>query len=431
MTTPSTTRGLLVRKLSEVEAQPVEWLWENWIPLGAVTVVAGRPGTGKTWFTIELSAQVSQGGVLPDGQAAPQGDVLVIQIEDSAEHTLKPRLMAAGADQEHIVIVDGVVGAKTEQHRRHFNLADIAALRDCLRSMPNCKMIVIDPLNAFVGARTDIYRDNEVRDLLGPLSELARELKLAMLLVTHHKKGVSDDADSLAMGSTGVVGLARSVIHVMEDPSDPHRRLVVPGKNNLARQQAGFAFRISEGDNPRIVWDEQRIDKNANQVARERGGVDHQRGRKPRQREEAMKWLRQRLRSGPALATTLTDEAKALGISSSTLDRAKAKLAVQSVRQAVDGPWFWSLRGSENNEDVEMAQDNLTIWSHSEALGENAVETPPASAPECDTPPKDIRYQNPMNREVSRHPNEPVLATIPRPTSSHVNGHSHLETERE
>jgi hypothetical protein len=199
----------------------------------------------------------------------------------------------------------------------------------------------------------DAHRDNEVRGVLAPLNVIAERLNIAMVVVAHHNKGNAIRADDLIMGSRAFTGLARSVFHLMRDPQDEERRLLLPGKMNIARQPSGIGFRI-EGEPPRLVWDTQPVTLRADSVlaatiSKQGGGA----------LDEAKEWLRDMLSAEPQPAAIVKEQAERDGIKSRTLDRAKADLGVEAVREgyASEGRWLWHLPHSAPT-DPKSAKPN-------------------------------------------------------------------------
>jgi hypothetical protein len=213
-----------------------------------------------------------------------------------------------------------------------------------------------------MGGETDAHRDNEVRAVLAPLAELAARRGVAVVVVCHTRKGgVSTHADDAVLGSVGFVGLARSVLHVLVDPEDTSksRKLLLPGKSNLAPPVAGFAFRV-EGRPPRVEW-EGPVGKSADDVlsAMAKPGPDAAALR------EAMDWLRLALANGPRQSTDLQEEAKnGEGITPGTLRRAQKAARVIAYRPKNPGPWLEAAgRRAGQRAGFSLNTENLSIWS--------------------------------------------------------------------
>ncbi|MCL5280566.1 MAG: AAA family ATPase [Planctomycetes bacterium] len=333
----------ILRCLAQVAPSPVRWLWPGRVPLGRLTLLVGRPGAGKSFLTADLAARVSTGRPWPDGTACAAGAVLLICAEDDPADTLRPRLAAHGAALQRVHVLSRVrrSGADGRPCETAFTLADIGSLEESLRACPDCRLVIVDPIGSFLGRGTDAYRENHVRALLEPVARLAEAYGPAVLVTAHQRKSAaSRHADDLALGSRAFTGVARAVWHLIRDPQDPQRRLLLPGKNNLAAQGSGLAFRI-HGVPPALRWETAAVDLTANEaLVAERPG--HSGGDSPARRA-AMDWLRQLLATGVEAVAEVRREAVNAGFSWRTVQRAKDELALRSVRPEPSGPWLWKL----------------------------------------------------------------------------------------
>ena len=224
---------------ADYPAEGVEWLWPGRIPIGKVTLLVGDPGNGKSLVALDVAARVSRGAPWPDLPPSPlplppspPGSVLILSIEDDLRDTIRPRLDAAGADPRRIYILPSIVDL------RH----DIEQLRMALSTAPDCRLIIIDSINAYVGPG-DSHFHTIVRRVFRPLAELAAEKQLAVLAVSHLRKS-EGAAIQRAAGSMGFVAAARAVWTVCRDRSQAGRYLLLPLKNNFVAETSGLAFRI-------------------------------------------------------------------------------------------------------------------------------------------------------------------------------------------
>jgi len=332
------------QSLAEIQPTNIEWLWPDRIPLGRITLLVGKPGCGKSFLCADFAARVSTGTPWPDGSACPRGAVLMMTLEDDPSDTIRPRLDAMHADVANIRHLTGVTYREADGRRaqRTITLADLKAMEQAFQRLENCRLLIVDPIGDFLGPRTDAHRDNEVRGILSPLSEVARRYKVAVLVVMHRRKALGGDADDAALGSRAFTGIARAVWHVLRDREDRNRRLFLPGKQNLAEDRGGLAFRIS-GEPPRAIWDREPVAMTADEgLAKE--GIGKTRGRKPLVLEETKAFLRTLLAEGPRPAKeVLAKWQEATGEGRRTLDRAKKALGVTVFRPKIPGPWYWSL----------------------------------------------------------------------------------------
>jgi hypothetical protein len=271
--------------------------------------------------------------------------VLILASEDNLADTIRPRLDAAGADTSRVIALQGrrITGKTGGDDVQCITLADIDVIEAALRQMLDCKLIIVDPVGSYLGARADTNRDNEVRAILAPLAALAARREVAVVVVCHSRKsGSQSHADDMILGSVGFTGIARSVLHVMADrqDADQRRKFLLPGKSNLAAPSLGRSFSI-ECEPPRILWGET-VAESADEVA----GASSRPGPKGEQTHEAIEWLRTALANGPRPSKELFDEAAKAGISRRTLQRAQKEAGIQAYREKVPGPWFWRLPDS-------------------------------------------------------------------------------------
>jgi putative DNA primase/helicase len=344
--------GPVLIDMADIKRVPITWLWPNRIPAGRVTLLAGIPGCGKSFFTTDLSARITTGAPWPDRSGnAPLGSVLMIVAEDNPADTIGPRLDAAGADTSHgkvklltmIRRTDSETGKQLEQC---FTLADVRELETAIRSMPEIKLVIIDPIGSYLGARVDSHRDNEVRSALQPVVALAEKYNVAVLIIAHVRKALTSMADDGVLGSRAFTGLARQVWHLTRDKADRERRLLLPGKTNVTAQPDGLAFTIA-GEPVRIVWELDPVKLHADDVLSD----NQQPGPEPEARRAAEEWLVQILASGRVPSGDLTSPrpgtirgmAKEADMKWATIRRAADHLGVRRERDPWLKVWVWRL----------------------------------------------------------------------------------------
>jgi putative DNA primase/helicase len=360
--------SLTTRRLSDIEARPVRWLWPGRIARGKLTIIAGDPGLGKSQITASIAAVVTAGGLWPvDREQCKLGDVLFLGAEDDPADTLRPRLEAAGADLNRVHFVDGVtVGYAGDGScaNRTFSLqADIQALGSKLTELKDVAAVVIDPISAYLGA-TDSHKNAEVRGLLAPLSELAARHDTAIIGISHLTKAERTQALMRVSGSLAFVAAARAAYLVTADPQDKTRRFFLPMKNNLGPDVTGLSFRIegatvSSPAGPlatsRVSWESEPVSMTAGEamqsesVSRTTSALD-----------EAIDWLRKTLADGPVAAPEVFDRAKGEGIAEKTLRRASRALRVVKEKEGMSEGWVWSLppkmaKSSEDAQESDVA----------------------------------------------------------------------------
>ena len=329
-------RAAIVRRLADVEREEVTWLWEARIPRGKITVVDGDPEVGKSFLSLAIATAVTLGTALPEGQAGRPGGVLILTAEDGLGDTVRPRAEELGADLTKLFCLTAIV--TSDGKTKHFSLAeDLEALEDYLRTCP-ISLIIIDPINAYLGASIDTNRDAALRSVLTPLAELAERFVVAVLVIRHLTKGTREKAIYRGQGSIAYVAAARSVLLLGKNPQDESERVVVCIKNNLAAHPSAVSFELKEGE---FHW-KGLSTLTADDILRPESGE------RVSAVDEASTFLREALAEGSRPGKEVEKEAKLQGISGPALQRARRNLAVVSKRigeagKQGGGAWLWSL----------------------------------------------------------------------------------------
>jgi hypothetical protein len=242
-------------RLADVAPARLAWLWPGRVALGKLTLVEGDPGLGKSLLALDLAARVTRGLPMPDGSAGlggPAGVVLLLAEDDLAD-TVRPRLDAAGADPARVVAL-ATAGDPVDPERPPTTL-DVGALRHAIRAV-DARLVVVDPLAAFLPARTDAHTDADVRRALAPLARLAAEERVAVLAIRHLNKNPHAPALYRGGGSIAFLAAARSALLVARHPDAAAQRVVAVLKSNLAEPAEALAFSIVAHDAPapRLAW---------------------------------------------------------------------------------------------------------------------------------------------------------------------------------
>lgn len=337
-TTESITDGLTIIDLADVEEQEVEWLWASRLARGKLSLFLGDPESGKSFVSLNLAARISRGKSLPHSDETTQvGDVLLLSSEDGVADTIKPRFMAQGGDPEHIHVIQGRADGSL------FSLdSDIPLLEKALAKYPDTRLIIIDPLNAYLGGKVDSHRDADVRRILSPLTDFADRTGIAVVGITHMGKDKNRAAIHRALGSIGFIAAARAAWVFVRDREDTDRVLFLQVKNNLAKDPGGLAFRIVDGV---VQWENELVDTTANDALSSTAMP----------RKQAKEWLEEVLSDGPMKSKDIYELADKKGISARTLKRAKNELGV-TARKAVSH-WEWELPESGGEETSNEAKD--------------------------------------------------------------------------
>lgn len=342
--------GARIVRASDVTPESVAWLWPGKFALGKVSMIAGSPGLGKSQVSCSVAAIVSRGNRWPvDRTSASPGTIVFLSAEDDPADTIIPRLMAAGADLDRVHLLEAIRSGKGE---RAFDLGrDLGNLDRLLRELGDVRMIVIDPISAYLG-KTDSHSNAEIRALLHPLAKLAGEHRAAAVGITHLNKGGQQTRDPTqsalqrVTGSIAFTAAARAVWMVIRDPDDPKRRLFLPAKNNLAEDQSGLAFKVvgrqlENGIRTSCVeWEKASISINLDEFLSP-GADDSKRSRSTL--VEASEFLGEALAGGPVTVADLKADARNAGRGWRTVEDAKASLGVvsRSTGFGKEKVWYW------------------------------------------------------------------------------------------
>lgn len=322
--------------LADVKAQPIPWLWRNFIPLGKATLLSGDPGVAKTWFSLDMVARLSRG--LPWADGCPGGEpanTYYMTVEDNVNDTIRPRIDSLGGDPSRIFIYN-------PECPLHINLSTEAGRQRLEREVVNAgniRLVVVDPIIDF-SAGVNPNAGEEVRALLTPLIQMATRQNFALLIIGHLNKAQTMSAIYRAGGSTsGWLGKCRAAFMIFRNIDDSGLRHVYAVKANLAPQDPPqLEYRIIDG-RVEIRCSESEVDPE------EHIGTQR-RGPNPRERESALAWLEGRFAGQYELpAIEIAAAAKRAGISESTLMRAKKAAGFVSIkRTGKDGGacWLWA-----------------------------------------------------------------------------------------
>jgi hypothetical protein len=348
-------------RLADVVPEAVRWLWRQRVPRGKLTILDGDPGLGKSLITIDIAARVTRHAAMPDGtlpELEGPGGVVLLSAEDGLADTIRPRLEAAGADISRVValafVQDTQPGSEADpaRVRRLPTLADLEALREAITAV-DAKVVIIDPLMAYLPGTTNAHRDQDVRQILAQLAALAEETGVALIVVRHLNKAAGGNPLYRGGGSIGIIGAARSGLLVAKDPDDETeaRRVLVPTKSNLSAPAPALAYHLEpgEGEVVRVVWDGP--SEHTAAALLEASGPASERSAL----EEAAAVLDLVLADGPRPVKEVEAEAKAAGIKERTLDRAKKQLGVKAHKDGFSGGWYWS-RPAKGAKDAEGCQ---------------------------------------------------------------------------
>lgn len=308
--------------MSEIESEEVSWLWYPFIPYGKLTIVQGDPGDGKTTFVLNVAAKLSKGEALDEAMKCEEPIHIIYQTaEDGLADTVKPRLEKAGADCTRISVID--------ESDKSLSMAD-ERLEEALQRT-NAKLLILDPIQAYLGGGMDMNRANEARDMTKRLGVLAEKYKCAIVLIGHMNKAAGNKAAYRGMGSIDFYAVARSVLLVGRIEGEPELRALVQIKNNLAAFGHSKAFRLSENG---FEWIGD-YEITADEVL---GGI----APKTNKTEQAKELLRELAEEKSMLPSNeIIELAKQENISKRTLENAKKELGIRAKK--INSIWYWVL----------------------------------------------------------------------------------------
>ena len=368
----SSTRRLVLRRVCDIECSPVNWLWPQRVVGDGLTIVTGPVGNTKSLFTIDLAAAVSRGSRWPDGTGhAPTGSVILFGAEDDAGKIIRPRLAASGADLTRVHVCEGAtIGVGNSEPMAVVIEHHIRELRAALEQMPDCRLIVFDPLPDFISA--DENNSAEVRAALMPLTKLAQDKNVAVVAVLHQNKKTDLAAVQRIAGSVAFAQIARCVLAIGDHPEDTgggieKRRVLLVAKNNYGARGVGQAYRLVKrnSDQVSLEWIDGQLTMDADElVRRPNGGRQHD-----DKRSAAVDALRQRLGLGQAAAATVTEELQDDGFGRRQIEHACATLNV--VKSKTRDGWQWRLPAKADTEpapDPAFAAHSLDALSDIDAF---------------------------------------------------------------
>ena len=311
-------------KLISMDTIPIEevtWLLKPFIPYGKITIIQGDPGEGKTTLVLQIIATLTTGRPIWDGLPEMEPINVIYQTaEDGLSDTIKPRLVAAGADCARVLVIDDSEKALTLDDDR---------LEQAIEQT-GARLVVLDPIQGYIGSSVDMHRANEIRPLMHRLAKLAEKYSCAIILIGHMNKNSGDKSSYRGLGSIDFQAAARSVLVVGRIKDDPTLRVVCPTKSSLAPEGKAVAFRLDPEQGFRWVG---QYDISADELL-----SGSSRGHKMR---TAQDFLKEILAGGAVPQTEIETAAEQAGIKPKTLRNARYELGVVSSK--VGRQWVWAL----------------------------------------------------------------------------------------
>ena len=239
---PSKPETVKIIRMSDVELTPVEWLWKPYLPFGKLSVLQGNPGEGKTYFAMHLAAACTNGKLLPNMERMEPFNVIYQTAEDGLGDTVKPRLIEAGADLDRVLVID--------DSDVQLTLSDERIEKAIVEN--NARLVIIDPIQAYLGSDVDMNRANEVRPIFMRLGQVAQRTGCAILLIGHLNKAARMQSLQRGLGSIDIAAAVRSVMFIGKLKHDPTMRILTHEKSSLAPPGVSLAFSL--GDEGGFRW---------------------------------------------------------------------------------------------------------------------------------------------------------------------------------
>ena len=323
--------NLKLINMEQIEIEKIGWLLYPFIPFGKVTIVQGDPGEGKTTMVLQIIAKLTKGeAVLPSGSDEPALEAKTVDLEpvnviyqtaeDGLGDTIKPRLLSAGADCSRVMVIDDNDQALTMMDAR---------LEEAI-IQTKARLVVLDPIQGFLGTDVDMHRANEIRPLMKRVAVLAEKYHCAIILIGHMNKNSNGKSSYRGLGSIDFQAAARSVLIVGRIKNEPEIRVVCHVKSSLAPEGKSIAFRLDKDTGFEWIGE---YDISADDLL-----SGDNRGQKI---HEAKEFLKEILVSGSVAQTKVAEEAESRGIKKKTLWNAKKELEIESVK--IGNQWFWML----------------------------------------------------------------------------------------
>ena len=322
---PSKPETVKIIRMSDMELTPVEWLWKPYLPFGKLSVLQGNPGEGKTYFAMHLAAACTNGKLLPNMERMEPFNVIYQTAEDGLGDTVKPRLIEAGADLDRVLVID--------DSDVQLTLSDERIEKAIVEN--NARLVIIDPIQAYLGSDVDMNRANEVRPIFMRLGQVAQRTGCAILLIGHLNKAAGMQSLQRGLGSIDIAAAVRSVMFIGKLKHDPTMRILTHEKSSLAPPGVSLAFSL--GDEGGFRWFGE-YDITADEML---SGIEPQRETKTQQAKDLICTLL--ARGKQVLSEDIDKAALERGIPGRTVRDAKRELGDALKSKIVEGrkKVFW------------------------------------------------------------------------------------------
>lgn len=317
---------------SSVTQRKVEWLWYPYIPYGKLTILQGDPGEGKSTFMLNIAALLTRGKNMPDGYHVSEPQRVVYQTaEDNLADTVKPRLVSAGADCNKIAYIIDEENPLTLEDSRIESVIE----------QTQARLFILDPLQAYLSQDSDMFSAGKMRGQLKQIADIAAKYNCAVVVIGHMNKSSGEKNLYRGLGSIDIAAIARSVLMISRDKSDPAVRYMFPVKSSLAPEGSAIGFYLNRKTG--LTWLGQKdIDTSQLQV---------------NETFESKKSLAARiiveiLNEQDTYSADILKKLKSMGISERTIQTVKKELGITSYRK--NGVWLWHLHDGADSSSWEI-----------------------------------------------------------------------------
>ena len=312
---------------STVKPQKVDWLWYPYIPYGKITILQGDPGEGKSTFILNIAALLTKGKQMPDGYSVSKPQCVIYQTaEDNISDTVKPRLINANADCKKVAyIIDDDNSLNLEDPRIERIISETSA-----------KMLILDPLQAYLTQDSDLISVGRMRQKLKKLADIAEKYKCAVVIIGHMNKSSGEKNIYRGLGSIDISAIARSVLMIVRDKKDPNKRYMFPIKSSLAPEGDSIAFRFDKEKG--LTWIGKSVINNVEEYK-----IDNSKT------ATAKRVVLEILEYNDIMSKEILKKLKLMGISERTANEVKRELGVSSYKR--NGTWFWHLDDNYQNRE--------------------------------------------------------------------------------
>ena len=306
--------------MQDIEVEDIEWLIYPFIPYGKITIIQGDPGEGKTTLVLQIIARLTKGEAIINEKAKQPINVIYQTAEDGLGDTIKPRLLSADADCSKVLVIDDKDTPLT--------MRDVRLEQAIVET--KAKLVVLDPIQGFLGADVDMHRANKIRPVMKHIAELADKYKCAIILIGHMNKCSMGKSTYRGLGSIDFQAAARRVLIVGRIKDEPEIRVVCKTKSSLAPEAKSIAFRLSKENGFEWIGE---YDVTADDLL---SGTA-----KGTKKQAAIDFLEEFVLNGAKPQTEIMKLAKEKGFSEKTVRNAKDELKIKSMRK--NNQWYLSL----------------------------------------------------------------------------------------